>query len=278
MGFQKAGGFGERAGGDPVIFSGIPSVSEGTLLRQVPLQPRRRTGLNSLILTIAFVVIALPGCKKSGGRAQDARATPFPTPFVITGTAHWKTVEEFDYAWKHSEAPMHFTLERPEGYDDPGDFIRIRIQVKDRSDFVLNNEDGWVEYNNQEEKSEVYGRLKEQNLVRSKYVLILPNGKGKNDSPLVLLRSRGYASDAERLHVIGFQPSGDPLTLLNTELDLEQLVDLDGDGFPEIVGWPCMSQGWGQDLLTYAPHHVYKVPHPVTSPARLSLDLSKTYI
>lgn len=186
-------------------------------------------------------------------------------------------MEEFDYAWKHSEAPMHFTLERPEGYDDPGDFIRIRIQVKGRPEYVLNNEDGWVEYNNQEEKSEVYAQLKDQNLVQSKYVLILPDGKSKNRPPLVFLRSWGYASSAERLHVIGFMPSGTPITLINNGLDLVELIDLDGDGYQEIVGQPCLGEVVGSEIETYAPYQVYKVPHPVTSEARVSLALSRAY-
>jgi hypothetical protein len=189
----------------------------------------------------------------------------------------WATVEEFEYRRQPNQTPIHFKLERPDLKHIVGDFTRVRIVVKNHADFVLNNDDGWVEYNSKEQPSDVYALLHKRSLVHSKYVLVLPSSHENNDPPLLLLRSWGYASDAGRLHVIGFQPSGKPILLLNTNLDLIELADLDGDGRLEIVGRPCMSQMFGNNLKTYDPIHVYKVPVPVTSPAKFSLALSKAY-
>jgi hypothetical protein len=232
-----------------------------------------------MTIGIAILGAALAsGCKfdtmqaAAPGVAPSAQATP---PAGNTATK-WKTIEEFNYAWKPGQAPAHFKLELPEGYEDPGDFTRIHIQVKGQPEFVLTNEDGWIAYNSQEQQSDVYAKLKKQNLAQSKYALLLPDSTRAGE-PLVFLRSWVYASDAERLHVIGFKPSGEPISLLNTELDLEAVADLDGDGHPEIVGMPCMSQEWGPGFLTYDPHHVYQVPHPITGPAKLSVELSKAY-
>ncbi|HEY3768113.1 MAG TPA: hypothetical protein VGN44_05525 [Candidatus Angelobacter sp.] len=185
-------------------------------------------------------------------------------------------MEEFDYQWKADQPATHFKLEIPEGYDDPGDFIRIHIQPKGRPEFVLNNEDGWVEYADPK-FPDAYTKLKEQSLVKSKYVLILPYSKNPNEPPLVFLRSWGYASNADRLHVVGFNQLGDPILLLNRELNLEELVDLDEDGHLEIVGLPWLSEEWGSGFLTYSPYYVYKLPSPVDGPATLSIELSKTY-
>jgi hypothetical protein len=172
---------------------------------------------------------------------------------------------------------VHFKLELPEGYRRPGNFIRLHIQVTGQPDFVVDNQDGWVEYNTQNDPSEVYEHLKNQNLVNSKYVLVLAASSRKSDPPLILLRSWAYGSDAERLHVIGFMDTGKPTLLLNEELDLLELADLDSDGAVEIAGQPCLSQLFGAGLMTYDPLHVYKIPHPITGPAILSIPLSKNY-
>lgn len=234
-------------------------------------------------MTIALVLLV--GCNRADRIPQSPHTTaspspspsPSPTPSAATTEIKWKTVTEFDYTWKENQPALHFKLELPEGYKDPGDFTRIRIQAPGRPEFLLDNEDGWIPYNYKEPRSGIYNRLREQNLVSSEYVLVLPGSAQKGDPPLLLLHSWGYASDPERLHVIGFQPTGQPIVLFNDELDLVDLIDLDGDGYPEIVGRPCFSQGFGDGLLTYDPLHVYSVPHPVTSTATLSLPLSEAY-
>ncbi len=236
--------------------------------------------------TIVFFLIfmVLGGCKrgedKTPSRQSASTPTPSPTPPAITSSKKWKTVEEFDYTLNPKQDLFHFKLELPEGYDDPGDFIRIHIQVKNQPEFVLDNQDGWVEYNNKEDQSKVYSDLQKQNLVASKYVLVLPDSKRDGVTPLVILRSWGYASNPERLHVVGLQSSGQPIVLFNGEFDLLDLRDLDGDGFPELIGLPCMSVGVGRggsDMGTYRPYQVYKIAHPITGPATLSIPLTKEY-
>jgi hypothetical protein len=235
---------------------------------------------------VMLLIVGLAaGCKSTGNEKKSTQtiptpkpaATPAPTPATAESTPQWKTVEEFAYTGGPALAPVHFKLELPERYSRPGDFTRIHIQVKGQADFVVDNDDGWVESNNQDDPSEGYARLQNKNLVDSKYVLMVPASRRKRDPPLILLRSWGYASNAERLHVIGFQKGGKPVALLNEELDLIELADLDGDGNFEIAGAPCLSQGYGNDLSTYDPLHVYKIPHPITGPAVLSIPLSKTY-
>jgi hypothetical protein len=61
------------------------------------------------------------------------------------------------------------------------------------------------------------------------------------------------------------------------QLMLEELLDLDSDGIPEIAGKACISQAWGNGLLTYDPFNVYKLNAIPGGPAKLSLALSKSY-
>lgn len=93
---------------------------------------------------IVIVVVLLPALNACRQRAKPAEnkpgavatlhaaqavATPTPelgaTPFRITSSTKWNTVEEFDYQWKANQPSIHFRLEIPDKYNDPGDFIRI---------------------------------------------------------------------------------------------------------------------------------------------------------
>ncbi len=237
--------------------------------------------------SLTIGLIAICGCKRPE-QVSTKQAEAEATPFVSTDKTKWKTVEEFSYKWSPAQPIANFKLELPENYTDPGDFIRVRIQVEGQPEFVVKNDDGWMKLIQPERKTGstprsksddqlLYEKLSSENLVRSDYALVLQSSLTNQEPPLVILRSWGYASDAARLHVIGFQPSGKPILLLNTELNLLEVNDLDGDGNIEIAGRPCLSQGYGPDLLTYDPLHVYKIPHPMTSPAKLSLELTKAY-
>jgi hypothetical protein len=239
------------------------------------IQMKSTTGL-------LLLVVLLAGCQHAEIKQPASSSSPSPTPPppgqpVFAANVEWKTVEEFDYVGNPALSPTHFKLELPAGYGDPGDFLRIHIQVKGQPDFVVDNSDGWVEYNIRDEPSDVYKHLQGRNLVPSKHVLVLPASLSPSEPPLVLLRSWGYASNPERLHIIGFQNNGKPVLLFNQEFELIEFADLDGDGYAEIVGRPCLGEGLGEDFVTYTPIQVYKVLHPINGTARLSVPLSKRY-
>jgi hypothetical protein len=92
---------------------------------------------------------------------------------------------------------------------------------------------------------------------------------------LPFLPPRSDASNPERLHIIGLQPSGDPLLLFNDEFDMEDLSDMDGDGVSELIGFPCFSEGLDKGVGTYAPRQVYKIAFPIQKPAALSIPLTE---
>ena len=217
-------------------------------------------------------------------QAARAESTPTPavlpspgaeaTPFLITDATKWKTVEEFDYQWKADQPTTHFKLEVPEGWNDPGDFLRIHIQPKGRTEFVLTN-DAWIEYSD-EKFPDDFTRLKQQSLVPSKYVLILPHSPKPDVPPLIFLRTWDPIGPG-RLHIIGWQPSGDPFLLFNQELYLVDVNDVDGDGMKEIIGRPCIGEGVGPDAGSYTPYQVYKIDSPIGKTAALSVPLTEQY-
>ncbi|HEY2168668.1 MAG TPA: hypothetical protein VGJ30_03525, partial [Candidatus Angelobacter sp.] len=108
-----------------------------------------------------------------------------------------------------------------------------------------------------------------------KFVLFLRVTDGL--PPLAFLASLDYASDPERLHVIGLDAAGDPKLLFNQIFHVAELADLDGDGTKEMAGLPCFSQTWGSNLLTYDPLHVYKLESTPKLELKLSVPLSQDY-
>ena len=179
-------------------------------------------------------------------------------------------MEEFDFDWLGKGTPAHFKLERHTGQQEPS---RLTIQIKGHKDFVLSNDDGWVEYETDFQPQENFLKIN-KNLGTSKFVLFLKVTNGL--PPFAFLTSLDYASDPERLHVIGLDV-GDPKLLFNQIFHLAQLDDLDGDGMKEMVGLPCFSQSWSDNLLTYDPLHVYKLETTPKPELKLSLPLSQDY-
>lgn len=184
----------------------------------------------------------------------------------------WKQVSSFQYDWDHHGAAT-FIFEAPStGLDGGGIFSRIRIQVPNQKEFVLENEDGWLDYTSK--GASISSKLP-KTLTPSDHVLAV---KATENRTLLFLFGYPYASSFGKFDVLEISSAGQARVILHREeFMLEELRDLDGDGIPEVVGKTCMSQTWGNDLLTYDPFNVYKLSAIPGGQAQLSLPLSKNY-
>lgn len=186
----------------------------------------------------------------------------------------WEQVASFRYTWLPGRPAVHFTVENPRPFEGSGDFARIRIRVQGRQTFTLIRKDGWVTLDSA--SADLLPAVRKSNLVHNDYVLFLP-AQGQ-DRVLAFLFGWAYASSPGSLDVIELTPDGDPKHILHKDnLGFLALEDLDGDGTAEIVGYPCMSQVWGNGLQTYDPFHVYQLSPVKGGKATLSVALSKTY-
>jgi hypothetical protein len=217
--------------------------------------------------------MAISACKKGGENIPAApaksqspeagRGTPSPVPSEQAATQEkvaieWTAVEEFDFDWPGKGMPAHFKLERHTGQQEPS---RLTIQIKGHKDFVLSNDDGWVEYEADFQPQENFLKTN-KNLGTSKFVLFLRVTDGL--PPLAFLASLDYASDPERLHVIGLDAAGDPKLLFNQIFHVAELADFDGDGTKEMAGLPCFTQTWSSNLQTYDPKPELKLSLPLS--------------
>lgn len=210
---------------------------------------------------VGLTVLALP-CFQSSLAAQVNQPS-------------WNRVSSFQYDWNRLAQPATFILER-EPHADVGDFNRIRIQVPGHKDFVLTTESGWVKWNAQDTGLSSKEAPGNKQLLKSDYLLFL------NVSPnrvAVFLFGFAFASSPGSLHVLELTDKGEVAVVFQgNEFALKDVQDLDKDGVAEVVGYPCLSETWGNGLLTYDPFNVYKLsPIQDGAQAELSLALSEQY-
>jgi hypothetical protein len=232
------------------------------------------TNLKQVLSVVVLLSAFISGCRqqKKSQNASPQKASSL----ALDTTTTWITAEEFDYLLPRQRVPLHFKLELRKD-DEELTFTRIHIKASDQPELVLDNDQGWAQYVQKDDSSKIWERLQKQNLLKSRYVLMLPFSLREREPPLIFLRSPGRASDADRLHIIGFQQSGQPFLLLDKDLEFNEFADLDGDGYREIVGSPCLGEEFGNGLQTYDPFHVYKISYPVTERAKLSIPLTKSW-
>jgi hypothetical protein len=187
--------------------------------------------------------------------------------------AAWKTVGTTRFNWG-GRAKTEFIFEIPQRRNDPGDFTQVRIHVEGKKELVLTNKTGWVVYDPKDQL--VSSQLRAaKNLFPSKFALAR---QAAPERLLVFLFGYAYASSPGSLDVLELAEDNTVRVVLHRdELELVDLRDLDGDGTTELITLPCYSQGWGNDLLTYDPVHIYKLSDKPVRDATLSLPLSKSY-
>jgi hypothetical protein len=201
----------------------------------------------------------------------------FALLFMMAGSAFgqtsWKRVSSFSFDWD-GHKDVQVVLEIPLSWSAPGDFTRIRIRVPGQKEFVLSNKNGWVKYAS-DDASQPSDALKVKNLVHSDHVLALK--VAENRTALFLL-GYAYASSPGSLDALEISTDSQPRVVFHRdEFGLKDVRDLDGDGVAEVAGYHCLSQEFGNGLLTYDPFNVYKLGATSTSPAKISLPLSKAY-
>lgn len=189
------------------------------------------------------------------------------------GQTNWQQVSNFHFKWNNYK-DVHVTLEIPSGWNDPGDFTRICIQVPGHKDFTLGNDEGWVKYNSG--MAEVSHLIRaRKNLASSEYVLALPVANGRM---LLFLTGYSYASSPGSLDILEISASGQPHVVLHKEeLGLKDVRDLDHDGMTEVIGYPCLSEEFGNGLASYDPFNVYSLAAAPGGRAVLSIPLSRDY-
>jgi len=243
-----------------------------------------KLNLQSRAWIVAIVaVLVLTACSK---KTEDAGTMPKLRPWTpmtvprATSTeekpapVQWRKVEESVFEW-NGRGKVKLIAEIPDPYGDSGNFTRIRITVPGEKEFVLENPDGWLNWDDKESSLREVPLTKALAAPRSHAFLFVSNGR----RDVLLLSSWEYASNPSRLHVIELPNAGLPVVVFNDLLDINAIEDLDGDGVKEIAGAPCLSQTFGPNaaLSTYDPLHVLHFDETAGGKLKLSIPLSRAY-
>ena len=185
----------------------------------------------------------------------------------------WLTVEKFTYDW-NGRGNVVFTLEIPESWSDPGDFTRLRIQVPGEKEFVAEDQFGLVSPFDKDSWVPKKLLTESKTQIDPRRVLVLRESDSDQKNMIVLI-GYGYASAPGALWIIRLNENGPPyIALHKKEMGLRDVLDLDRDGNREIIGYPCLSEEFGNYLVTYDPFQVFNL---AARRALYSLELSKLY-
>lgn len=198
----------------------------------------------------------------------------------ISSQAQWIHVETTQYDWNRDGQLYTFILDIPKGWNRGGDYSRLRIFAPNGRCFTFEDNGGLATLADSLSPNWVNPHLTDllkKNPVKSRYLLFLPVNSNPEKPLLLFMVGWAYGSSPGSLHVVALDKGIPRQILYQEEFQFEDYADLNGDGFPEIVGAPCFSQEWDGDLLTYDPYWVYSLPSSGTGRAQLSIPLSKKY-
>lgn len=156
----------------------------------------------------------------------------------INKTSTYKTVEKIELSEKNDT--LIILLQQMNGWNDPGDFIRIKIlDMNGNIKFDQTNFGGWVKFGNNYSLPEIVAK---QNLINSKEALIIDNKYGKQ----LLVFGWVYASSPGLMTVIDLFPS--PKIIFNREFELKEITDPDNNGYRDMIGGTTFSNEMTFDL------------------------------
>lgn len=184
----------------------------------------------------------------------------------------WEIVEKVNFDWNQDKKMDQVILERPKVWNDPGDFTRIRIKIAGKKEFILEDQDGLIQYKENNEQSFIKSNI------RSNYMVLYPISKNFSES-LLMIFGYEYGSSPGKLLIISLNQEGYPEKIFDENFSIIKFEDLNGDKHPEMLGQPWYAEGLGNgDIHTYCPIYVYRLDKSKTNiKVILDLDLSKKY-
>jgi hypothetical protein len=185
---------------------------------------------------------------------------------VTTGKADTSgTLERFDGLWGNATVTV-FALDNATVDDDSP---RMLVEQPGSKALVI-AEGGLVPLS----EGLIFNKdFAKANLLKSKYLALLPGGRGR--PPFLFVLGRAYASDPGSVRVVGIRDGRATLVLGRDIFEPRAFVDLDGDGAFELVGNPSYAQNDGKCRQTYDPFAVYRLEKDGWF--RYSLALSKRF-
>ena len=198
----------------------------------------------------------------------------------VSVSAQWIHVETVRFDWNRDGKAYTFILDIPKRWDAAGDYSRLRIFAPNGTKSVFTDDEGLTKLSDDLSPNWVVPHLTaliKRNPVRSNHLLFLPFKRNSKRPFLLFMVGWAYASSPGSLHIIALNKGVPEQVLYKEQLGLLDYFPDNGDGSATIIGFPCLSQTWGNGLLTYNPYLVFSLSSTGTERAQLSIPLSKRY-
>lgn len=191
-----------------------------------------------------FVPVLLFSCgtgtnneRKSGAETSNKKSIYVVDPELVDELFIVESHNQQEYPFKEVETQIvdlnedgkddKITLFIIENWGDPGNFQKIRVELTGEEPYEFSNYGGWVTFNDNYSISEEIAAI---NQLESQNILLL---NATQNAKLIVLFGWMYASEPGLITII------DPLErriLFNKQWDLQQVTDIDSDGFLELHG------------------------------------------
>lgn len=155
-------------------------------------------------------------------------------------------------------------------WSDPGDYQEIDIKASSGTLTRMYNLGDWI--NLEKEQAD---RFRSINKTKSERFLVADISK---DKTLLIIFGYSYASSPGTLTIIDLN-KGNPIPILQTEFELQQIEDIDNDGTLEIIGLKyycedCCYEDSISTGMTYMPYYVLKFQEDTIV---VDVNLSESY-
>ncbi len=236
----------------------------------------------SLLLIMIFIYpnIYKP-LNNSDGRSKITNQVYASEKYKTTNTnLNWKIINSADFDWNQDGKTDKIIMELPKGWQCPGTYTKVRIKISGKPDFVLENQDGWNPYRDNEFDKQMYQDIYNKSIIKSDYFALLPISTIESKGSMLLLFGVPYGSSPPELSIFILDKDDSLRLIFKRNFDAIKFIDLDNDNCPEIIGWGWMYQFFDSDhLITqYHPYLVYSF-RKVNGhyKAILNLNLSEKY-
>ena len=184
--------------------------------------------------------------------------------FSVSYASNWKIIETITYDWDNNKKEDVFILETKEDWSDPGDYLRVRIHLSGKPEYIIDAEGEKIEYYSEYYFYDQPRLTKKTNLLNSEYLLLIAPFEKYPQNKILILNDYDYPARPGSIRFLALGSDGIPYVFLNiNDAKLYQFEDINNDHIEDIVtvNYPEFQRKNKEYMFSpyYPPYSVYLV-------------------
>jgi hypothetical protein len=168
-----------------------------------------------------------------------------------------------EYDWNNDGIMDQFIFHPYFNESEPADFLNISINISNKITYNFNSQDSaWVKHNRNECYAPVK-MIKDRSLIKSDYAALFDVKINNKSRPFLFLFGFAPANEPGLLDIYCLNKENTPVNIYSKRDDLCDILDIDNDGYSEIVLYPnheyCENYYKEYTYSTYEPYYVYRI-------------------